>query len=796
MLVSYNWLKDFVDIAIPPEELARNLTSLGLEIASLSIRHIPQGVIVGRVIEVKKHPNADKLSLCSVDNGTGTPLPVVCGAPNVVAGMKTALATVGAQLSKDFVIKQATIRGVQSEGMLCSERELGISDDHSGIMKLPDSFVVGKPLSEYYPDDAILEVEITPNRGDCLSLLGVAREIAAKLSVPLKDTALVPQESGDRVEKFISVGIEEARGCPRYLGRLIRGVTIAPSPEWMQHRLIAAGVRPINNVVDITNYIMLQFGHPMHSFDYAAIADQKIVVKRARDGQKFVTLDDKEHALIADDLLIYDGQKAVALAGIMGGKNSEIAPTTRDVFLECAFFDPVGIRKTAKRLGLSSESSYRFERGVDPGDGLVNAINTAAELTRQLAGGTVAPGLIDACPELIATKTIPLRAAQVHRLLGIRMSEEVIVSSLKALGMQVQSRANGTFSVTAPTFRHDIGAEADLIEELGRLYGYDNIPSATQARVSLLQPANPDEKLLDEIRATLAAQGCHEVITNSMSSEKRNALLTPDVKPVVIINPLNPDMAQMRTSMLGSMLEAVAYNLNRKNLNNRFFEIGTVFSKATDSPLAIEREILAIALEGNWWGDGWNAPKLPDSYYVLKGIVDACGAVIGEKQLMYAAMNSGATIFGSEASSVSSSTGIRGRFGKVAENLCAAFDIKSPVYYAELDITALLGSARSLPVYRPLSPFPAVERDFCFVMDEQLLASALADDIKAISPHIEWVRPFDVYREGKLGPGKKSIAYAVRIRALDHTMTDKETEPICATIVKTLSSKYGITLRT
>ena len=795
MFVSYNWLKDFVDVDCSARELARLLTSVGIEVASIAEKCIPDGVVVARVLDVRKHPNADKLSLCSVDAGTGQPLAVVCGAPNAAAGMTAALATVGTRLSKDFIIKKATIRGVESSGMLCSERELGISDDHSGIIALPAEFEIGKPLSTVYPADTIFEIELTPNRGDCLSMLGVAREIAAKMRRPITKTAQRPQESGEKIDRCISVTIEDAKGCPRYLGRLIRGVKIGPSPLWLVQRLRIAGVRPINNVVDVTNYLLFHYGHPLHAFDYATIARKAIIVRRAQPGQVFVTLDDAERKLAADDLLICDGDKAVALAGIMGGKNSEISQATTDVFLECAYFDPVGIRKTSKRLGCSTASSYRFERGVDPAQGLHDAIDLAAELIRRLAGGTVAPGIIDACPAPLAQRRIALRPAQVARLLGVAIPEAECIATLESLGIKIVGRESGALVCSPPLYRHDITMEADLVEEIGRMYGYDAIPPSLHATVSLLQTPDKAEKLIDAMRSSLAGAGFNEIVTNSMTSEKKNRLLMPHTDPIVIMNPLTPEMAQMRTTMLGSLLETIAYNLNRKSRDNRFFEIGRVFQAVEGQTLARERDIAAIVMEGSCIPASWSQETVDASFYALTGIVEAFAAAAGIPAPSYGVWDTPSSFFCAEAASIRCGDAVRGMLGKIRDDIARAFDVASAVYYAELDITDLLFAPAALPVYQHISPFPAVERDFCFVMDEQVPALAPADEIRLASPLIESVQPFDVYRGEKVGQGKKSIAYAVRMRALDRTMSDAEAEPICAAIISSIGEKFGATLR-
>ena len=797
MKFSLSWLKDFVDITVPVEDVCAMLTSVGIEVASVTRRRIPNGVKTAKLLSVEKHPNADKLSLCSVDIGEASPLAIVCGAPNVKVGMVSALAIIGTKFDNGFAITKAKIRGVESFGMLCSEKELDISDDHSGIMDLAPDTAVGKPLSEYYPDDEILEIELTPNRGDCLSLLGVAREVAAKLKAPLKNTALAPKESGSgKVSDFISVSIEAPNGCPRYGGRLVKGVKIAPSPKWMAQRLSDAGVRPINNVVDITNYLMLHFGQPMHAFDYARIRRKKIIVRTAGRPTEFATLDEMKRGLSADDLLICDGEGPVALAGIMGGLGSEISDTTSDVFLECAYFDPSGIRTTSKRLGLSTEASYRFERGVDPENALVWALDTAAEMLRLYAGGTVTPGMIDACPARVAQKTVRLRPSRAALLLGVAIPKAEIVSTLSRLQITCRDAGDDSLECIVPAFRHDISLEADLIEEAGRFYGYDNIASADHARVGLIRPASPVEERADAIRSSLAFMGLNEIVTNSLTSEKKNLLIRPSATPVALLNPLSPDMAQLRTAMLPSGLEVLAYNINRKNLDNRYFEIGRTYVARPGQDLPVERDVLSIILHGNFFPVSWdNTTGIKNEFYVLKGILDKLAANIGCGRFAFDASAAADAFLGAQSCGVSCGKLITGVMGMLKENVCAVFDIKEAVSYAELDMTDFLQAPLSAPAFRPMPKYPALERDFCFVLKETLFSAEISREIRSLSPLVEDVVPFDVYRGEKLGSGLKSIAFSVRLRSNERTLTDKEAEELCVRIITVMEKKYGATLR-
>ena len=796
MKIVYSWLKDFIDIEIPVEELADALTGAGLEVASIKQYRIPAGIKVAKVLETAKHPNADKLTVCKVDVGDSEPLTIVCGAPNVGPGMLTSLATEGTVIGPDFTVKKAKLRGVESFGMLCSEKELGLSDDNSGIMSLSSEYVIGKELSIYYPDDAVIEIEITPDRGDCLSILGVAREVSARFGLPLKDIAKKPlEQSDDKIDNAISVVVEDSAANPRYKGRLVRNVKLGESPEWMKRRLSLAGFRPINNIVDITNYILIQYGQPMHAFDYDRIEGRKIIVKKAHSPQKFKTLDNVERDLLSDDLLICDEKRPVALAGVMGGAGSEISESTVNVFLECAFFDPVTVRKTSKRLGLSTDSSYRFERGVDPDCGLVAALDTAAELMRELAFGTIATGSIDVYPEQLLPCQIVIRPGKVSKVLGIPFTYEQIELSLTSLGMICSKDVNESIKCIVPLFRHDITIEEDLIEEVGRLYGYDNIPPSDMSTISLHTALPVRERTTDLVRSALAYSGLNEIITNSLTCEKNRSLLTPEKSPVKLLNPLNPDMAELRTTLAGTMLEILSYNLNRKNINNRYFELGKTYEKLSDGSTR-ERDVLGIVVEGSMWGNSWNTKAVTVDFYTLKGILDTFSTHIGLGTFKYSTSNCQCKIFDNEFAVIDNGDRMTGMCGQISSEVKKFFDLKTTVFYAEIDVTTLLQSSIPLPKYKPLPKFPALERDFCFVMSEELSSTLITEEIVRISPLIEDVCPFDLYKGEKIGAGRKSIAFSVKLRSSEKTLTDKEAEGVCTAIVTTMQTKYGASLRT
>jgi len=797
MKLTLSWLKDFVDIDIPVAELGDLLTSLGLEVASINKRQIPQGIKVAKVLEVAEHPNANKLHICKVDAGESELLTIVCGAPNVAAGMMAPLATIGTKFSADFTISRAKLRGVESFGMLCSQKELGLSNDNSGLFALPQDMKIGDELSVYYPDDYLIEVELTPNRGDCQSVLGIAREIAAKVNKQMRNTSLVPQEfAGNPVPDFISVTVDAQQACPRYAGRLVRNVHIGPSPKWMAQRLVDAGVRPINNMVDITNYMMLHFGQPMHAFDFSRIAGKKIIVRKAGEITKFVTLDNIERKLVADDLLICDGSGPVALAGIMGGANSGISDSTTDVFIECAYFDPVQIRKTSKRLGLSTESSYRFERGVDADNALIWALDTAAELLRQCADSQIVPGRIDTQTQSVDKKVIIIRPSRVERLLGVPVTKTGICDILLRLQIACHNKGDDTIECTVPAFRHDIFCEADLIEEVGRFYGYDNIPAATYAKVSLDAMATTEESRMDTLRSSLAFCGLNEIMTNSLTSEKKNRIVRVNGHTVPLLNPLSPDMAQMRTSMLSAAFDVLAYNINRKNLDNRYFEIGRIYEAQAGSSQPRERDMLSIVLSGNFFPAAWNNTQGQKSdFYIVKGILGRLAIAMGAGSFIYAPIVDSSTCLENGAAVSLVNNVVTGIVGKIKSDICAAFDIKQPVYCAELDITDLLILPESQTIYKQLPKFPALERDFCFVLPEELTVKTIADTIFAQSPLVRSVEPFDVYRGDKLGAGIKSVAFSVRLLSPDKTLTDADAEEVCAKIIAVLETNFGATLR-
>ncbi|MRR59179.1 MAG: phenylalanine--tRNA ligase subunit beta, partial [Deltaproteobacteria bacterium] len=627
MIVTYNWLKEFVDFDLSPQELADLLTMLGLEVEG--VRNVGGGldeVVVAVVEEKSQHPNADKLSLCRVNNGKET-LAIVCGAQNFKAGDKVALAQIGAVLPGDFKIKRSKIRGEESCGMLCSEKELGLAAESEGIIILPAELPLGVPVFDALGlKDTIFEIGLTPNRADCLSVVGIAREIAAKIGTTVKYARPMVSESHIPISECAQVIVEDSDLCPRYTARYLACCSIGPSPAWLVRRLEAVGMRSINNVVDVTNYVLIEYGHPLHAFDADLLAGGKIVVRRAAEGECFMTLDGQERVLKAGDLTIRDGEKGVALAGIMGGENSEIRQETTNILLESAYFNPSAIRRTSKRLGLHTESSHRFERGADINI-LVTALDRAASLIAELAGGNVAVGAIDVYPSQLPSRTVRFRVEQCNKLLGIQLTADEMVIIFNRLEFTVSVVEPGLLDVTVPTCRVDIEREIDLIEEVARLNGYNNIPvTMPKARVFSDRPTR-HQRLEKQLRNVMVGQGFSEVVTFSFMAPGvlDKLLLAPDDQRRSVVrlrNPLVEEQSVMRTTLLPGLLEAAARNMNYRMLSLRLFELRRVYLPVEGQELPKEPLHLAGIMTGARYREGWNQERQQVDFYDVKGVIE------------------------------------------------------------------------------------------------------------------------------------------------------------------------------
>ncbi len=789
MRVSYLWLQDLVDFSLTPAETAEVLTMIGLEVESLDpVGPELEGIYVGEILEVNPHPNAGKLTLCKVDTGDGV-VEFVCGAPNVRAGQKVPFILAGGTLPTGMKIESRSIRGVRSGGMICSERELGLGEGHEGIMVLEPDVAVGKPLQEVFgPRDWALELEVTLNRPDCLSHEGVARELAAALRVDFDPPEFQVREEGAPVGKLTRIEVEDVELCPRYSARVIRGVQVAPSPDWMRRRLEAAGLRSINNIVDVTNYVMLQMGHPMHAFDFNRLEGHRIVVRRARSGETFVTLDEVERRLDEQMLLICDAARGVALAGVMGGLNSEISEDTCDLLLESAYFDPVNTRRTSRVLNLTTDSSRRFERGADP-NATVRALDMAASLILDLAGGEVAKGVLDVYPKPIRPWTVKLRPERVKTILGVNVEAAEMKEHLLRLGCSVSG--GDPFEVTVPTFRFDLEREIDLIEDVARLHGYDRVPTADRARISLDIPQNPEEAFLTELRDALVKLGFTQVTTSPLIAEKETAV--PGYPPPVRLrNPGSEDMAYLCNGLFPGLLKVAAHNLNRNIPDFRIFEINRVFAAGNR-----EWDSVSGLIAGVCEPRKWDLPKTPVSFLDLKGFVELLVQEISLDNVEFIPYNiEQGQRFTADALEVRSGNTTLGFLGRIHPELAAVFDIEEPIFGFEFDAAALRAVSRERVAYRPFPKYPALQRDLAFVVREEVTAGQLQGEILAAGgKYLSDCELFDLYRGKQVGEGNKSLAFRLHFQAADHTLSDAEADEAIAAIVKRVKQSFDAKLR-
>ncbi|HKA55411.1 MAG TPA: phenylalanine--tRNA ligase subunit beta [Candidatus Binatia bacterium] len=801
MKVTLNWLREFVPIELPLDRLADRLAMAGLEVEGISEQGA-EPVTVAQITRIDPHPQSDHLVVCHVTTG-GETMPVVCGATNMRAGDKVALAAAGTTPPGGQKVERVEIRGQVSCGMLCSEAELGISSDHNGLLILPAEAQLGQLLFPFLGlRDTILDVAITPNRGDCLSVLGLAREIAALTGARLHAKKPRVREGGVAITEQARVRIEDPDLCPRYAARVLTGVHSAPSPAWVRWRLEAAGIRALNNLVDVTNYVMIERGQPLHAFDLPSLAGAEIVVRRARDRASIRTLDGQDRALVPDDLLICDRDRAVAIAGVMGGENSEVREQTTAVLLESAYFVPETVRRTARRLGLRSEASYRFERGVDP-QGTVLALDRAAALMAQLAGGQVSRGVIDVCPQPLTSAQISLRAQRVTHLLGVAVEPREITKCLRTLGMAVKSERGGTWRVTVPSYRADLTQEADLVEEIARLRGYDTIPTLLPR--SEVQEKEPDVEGTwgKRVRAYLAAQGLAETLNLSFTSARLNSLfpgLAANVSAVPLINPLSAEDAEIRRSLLSNLVRALQLNLRQGEAGVTVFELGKVFwqeEKSADKDSRQERLSLAGVLYGSWPVTGIGQEGRRIDFADLKGILEGLWREL-HYQVPVRWNRAGEVSFlhPGKAAILSVNGTTLGVAGALHPAVCAELGLGETPWAFELDFTTLLRFARPVTAYQPLPRFPVIVRDLAIIADDELPVQAVIDAINALSnPLIVSVRLFDLYRGEPIPAQQKSLAYSIAYRAADRTLTASEVNTLHAQVVHHLVQTLGVELR-
>lgn len=801
MKVTYNWLKEFVDFEQTPEQLADMLTMLGLEVEGME--HQGAGmddVVVAIVDEKRQHPNADKLSLCRVSNGREI-VDVVCGAQNFKEGDTVALAQLGAVLPGDFKIKRSKIRGEESCGMLCSEKELGLAEESAGIMVLPSNLTPGMPVFEAIGlKDTFFEIGLTPNRADCLSVIGIAREIAAKTGTTIKYTGTPVAEKGPAIASTITVEVEDAELCPRYAARAVSGCRIAPSPEWLVKRLAAVGVRTINNVVDVTNLVMMELGQPLHAFDCEQLSGKRIVVRRAFEGELFTTLDRQERTLQGRDLVICDGERPVALAGIMGGENSEISDSTTSILLESAWFKPAAIRTTSKRLGLHTESSHRFERGTDIG-GVTRALDRAAALIAELAGGAVAQGIIDVYSEKNVPTAIPFRPLRANSLIGVDLSQQEMVDILSGLEFIVTESAGGTLNVLPPSYRMDIEREIDLVEEIARLNGFDKIVASMPIARTISDRPSLHQRLESELRNILVCDGMNEIInfsfTNPDAADK--LLLTQDDprrSVIKLANPLVEEQSVMRTTLLPGLLETVSRNISFRSLDLRLFEMRRVYMPQQNEEMPHEPIYVVGAFTGRREREGWGTAREAVDFYDAKGVVENLLNDLHIYNVRWVADSPEQFYHPGKSCSIMSGKERLGSIGEVHPTVQKNFGIEKPVYCFELNFEKLVTLHRSgISVVTP-SRFPDSTRDIAMLASENVTAEMILEAVKGIkAQEVERAEIFDVYKGTGIPEGFRSIAARIRYRSYDRTLTDEEIGVIHSKIIDNLVNKAKVSIR-
>jgi phenylalanyl-tRNA synthetase beta chain len=819
--VSLKWLRDYVDITVTSTELADRLTMAGLEVGGIqAVGGAWDKIVVGEVVAVAPHPNADRLTLATVNLGSEQ-ITVICGAPNISAGQKIPFAHLGARLidghtGQPAVLKPAKIRGVVSEGMVCSEKELGLSDEHEGILVLPPDAPVGTPLGDYL-GDAILDLEITPNRPDCLSVIGVAREIAVLTGQPLHLPELHYEETGDPIESLASIEIATPDLCPRYCASLVTGIKIGPSPGWLQQRLNSCGMRPINNVVDFTNYVMLEYGQPLHAFDYRKLKGGRVIVRRARKGETITTLDGSKRTLSPDMLVIADKEKAIAVAGIMGGLDSEVTDETDAVLLESANFNQAAIRRGCSHLQFQSEASMRFDKGLNSELPLV-PLRRATQLLVVVAGGRAARGLIDIYPGKQEPAVISLAPNEVKRISGLEVGKEEILKVLTALGFECrEGDSDSGVSVSVPYWRSDIKCPVDLIEEVVRIIGYERVPvtrlgSPLPQQESRLSPEARQSSLRDKLRNILTGLGFQEILTYSLVSldklQKLSPVLELTVAPSKVANPMSREQEYLRTSLRAGLLATLAHNRKFEQAGIRLFEIGKVFlpqcaviatlsePKGKQSQqgreLPREKEMLCAVLAGPRVELSWQSDAAQLDFFDAKGVVQGLLSQVGLEAVFETGDDGG--LFPGKRAGITVDGERIGAVGELHPKVAQAFELSGDACLIELDLETLLSRLAPVRQYEPIPRFPGVTRDIALVVDEQVSYGRVEAIIRSF-PLVTKVTLFDLYRGEQIPEGKKSFAMRIVYRSLKHTLTDEEVDRTQERILGKLNQELGATLR-
>lgn len=820
MNISYNWLKEYVDFSLSPMEISEVLTSVGLEVDDLSeVEAVPgglKGLFVGKVLTCEAHPNSDHLRVTTVDLGKEEPQQIVCGAPNVAAGQKVIVADIGATLhdgDKSLTIKKSRLRGVDSYGMICAEDEIGVGSDHSGIIVLPDDAKVGTPAAEYYhlESDWLISIDITANRGDALSHYGVARDLYAWLKQNGHETELhrpgVDEFTVDNEDLPIDVEIENPEACMRFSCVSLTDCEVKESPEWLRKRLLAVGLRPINNIVDITNYVMMAYGQPLHCYDADMVVGNKIIVKSQPEGTKFVTLDGAEHILGPDDLSICNAEEPMSIAGILGGKGSGTYETTHRVVFESALFNPAMIRKSARKHGLSTDASYRFERGVDA-DGVVYALKQAAILCRELAGGKISMRIKDVFPKPKEEAKVSLRYDYVDNLIGKKIGKETLKNILNDLAVRIDEEKNDSLELTIPAFRVDVTRPCDVVEDVLRIYGYNNVEAPLQLKNSLTVLGEEDinDHLKNVISEQLVGEGFNEILNNSLTKvsyyDDLNKFTSETT--VKIMNPLSSDLGAMRQTMLFGGLESISHNVNHKRTNLKFFEFGNCYSvnpdkKSNEDPVKAygEETRLGLWLTGKRHEENWALKTEDETFFDLKAYVHNIFQRLGVPGGMLVVKNTDNNIFSQGLTILNHQGHVWVEMGLVDRQQLKKADLKNPVFFAEIHWSEIKKTASEAKVeYKVISRYPAVSRDLALLVDKKVKFEQIERIAqKSGGKLLKHVELFDVYEGEKLTADKKSYAVNFMLQDSEKTLTDKQIDSVMNKIMHNLASQLGAELR-
>ncbi len=807
MKISYNWLKQFIKTDWTSEQTSTLLTDLGLEVEGIekfqSVKGGLEGIVVGHVLTCVQHPNADRLKVTTVDIGTGTAVQIVCGAANVAAGQKVPVATIGTTLydadGNAFVIKKGRIRDQESHGMICAEDELGLGSSHEGIMVLNEDLIPGTPAAQVFniENDEVFEIGLTPNRADAMSHMGVARDLrAGMLQQNISTEFITPSVSNFRVDKRIlkmDISVQDAKLAPRYCGVTISGITVKPSPDWLQNRLKSIGITPKNNIVDITNYVLHELGQPLHAFDASKIKGNKVIVKTLPAGTKFVTLDDVERTLHEEDLMICDENGPMCFAGVLGGKNSGVKENTSTLFLESAYFNPVSIRKTAKRHTISTDASFRFERGIDPTI-TEYALKRAANLIIELAGGEITSDISDFYPKKMEDYSVVLNYNKAAKIIGEELPKETIKKILASLDIKINSVSDVGLGLTIPNYRVDVQRDVDVIEEILRVYGYNNISFSKKLNASVTNsPRNEDYKMQNTVGSLLTGLGFNEMMANSLTSPDYFKL-SADLKEefnITMLNPLSRDLSSMRQSLLFSGLEALSYNINRRSSDLKFYEFGKTYHKMPSG--YEEPKHLSLFVTGNATAESWTNPQKVSDFFLFKGYITLVLSRFGLDKIQTEPTTS--DIF-AEGLSYSMGPTKLVDFGTVKKSIAKAFDIKQEVFYADFNWDAVLKLVESKIKFTDIPKYPEVRRDLALLVDESVQFDSIYNIARQTEKSLlKKIDLFDVYQGANLPEGKKSYAVGFTIQDATKTLTDVQIDKIMSKLQKNFETELNAVLR-